>query len=120
MTEEVNEGAREPKTSEFATKARACGNCTCGRVETEVKDGEAAAAKALLEAGIRASCGSSHSYLHWQCYLGDAYRSDGCPYKGLPAFKPGERTVGLDDLEDCPDVQSWMLSEGADEGWRDG
>ncbi|KAI2624944.1 Fe-S cluster assembly protein dre2 [Hypoxylon sp. NC1633] len=81
-------------------RRRACKDCTCGlaqRLEAE----DAARRKqadAKLEAikldsndlnevdftvkGKVGSCGN--------CSLGDAFRCDGCPYIGLPAFKPGE------------------------------
>jgi len=69
--------------SDCSTQPKACTNCTCGRKELEDKHG-AEEAKTRLEQGKeRSSCGS--------CYLGDAFRCDGCPYRGLPAFKPGSK-----------------------------
>ncbi|KAF2709164.1 DUF689-domain-containing protein [Pleomassaria siparia CBS 279.74] len=81
-------------------RRRACKDCTCGmkeKLEAEDAQRRSAADKALstlkLDAddldevdftvqGKVGSCGN--------CALGDAFRCDGCPYIGLPAFKPGE------------------------------
>ncbi|KAL6819235.1 DUF689 domain-containing protein [Trichoderma camerunense] len=81
-------------------RRRACKDCTCGlaeRLEAEDAAKRAAADKALQSVklavddltevdftvqGKVGSCGN--------CALGDAFRCDGCPYIGLPPFKPGE------------------------------
>ncbi|KAI1762198.1 Fe-S cluster assembly protein dre2 [Hypoxylon sp. FL1150] len=81
-------------------RRRACKDCTCGlaqRLEAEdaAKRKEADSKLEALKLntndlnevdftvqGKVGSCGN--------CSLGDAFRCDGCPYIGLPAFKPGE------------------------------
>ncbi|KAF9880931.1 hypothetical protein CkaCkLH20_01973 [Colletotrichum karsti] len=84
-------------------RRRACKDCTCGlaeRIAAEDAATRAAADAALAAAapvklgaddlaevdftvqGKVGSCGN--------CALGDAFRCDGCPYIGLPPFKPGE------------------------------
>lgn len=83
-----------------AKRRRACKDCTCGlaqRLEADDKakreNADAALKSIKLQAddlaevdftvpGKVGSCGN--------CSLGDAFRCDGCPYIGLPAFKPGE------------------------------
>ena len=78
------------KGGSCAVKAKACKNCTCGRKEQEEKmtEAEREKKKAALETGnIKSSCGN--------CYLGDAFRCASCPYRGQPAFEPGDK-VKLD------------------------
>lgn len=91
-------------TGDKKRRRKACKDCTCGLRELELQEEEAQLAKQNQTATATAvvtinvddaeeidftvpgkvggSCGS--------CALGDAFRCDGCPYLGLPRFKPGE------------------------------
>jgi len=88
-------------------RRRACKDCTCGmkeKLEAEDAARRATADKALstlkLDAGdldevdftVQGKVGSCGN-----CALGDAFRCDGCPYIGLPAFKPGEEVRMLNN-----------------------
>jgi Cytokine-induced anti-apoptosis inhibitor 1, Fe-S biogenesis len=81
--------AKPPAEASCDTKPKACKNCSCGRKEAEEQDVSEEEMKRRLETGeIKSSCGS--------CYLGDEFRCSSCPYRGLPAFKPGEKvTINL-------------------------
>ncbi|ODV89791.1 hypothetical protein CANCADRAFT_4417 [Tortispora caseinolytica NRRL Y-17796] len=86
-------------------RRKPCKDCTCGLKELEEQAAEKARARQAVvlavddtaeidftQPGKSGSCGS--------CALGDAFRCDGCPYLGLPPFKPGE-TISIsigDDL----------------------
>jgi len=65
---------------------KACKNCTCGRAEQIEKENAPIRPKItpemLLNPAVNSSCGS--------CSLGDAFRCEGCPYRGLPSFTPGQ------------------------------
>jgi hypothetical protein len=75
-----------------STKPKACANCSCGRAELEAQEEQKESIEKKIETGkVTSSCGS--------CYLGDAFRCASCPYKGLPAFKPGDK-VKLDLSKD--------------------
>ncbi|ANB15936.1 Dre2p [Sugiyamaella lignohabitans] len=95
-------------------RRKACKDCTCGLKEVEEQELEEqekklqeVASKNVVTLGSDdmaeidftvpgkavGGCGS--------CALGDAFRCDGCPYLGLPPFKPGEIVsigFGRDDL----------------------
>jgi hypothetical protein len=92
------------KAPECAPRAgkrrRACKDCTCGlaekiAAEDAAKRSNADAQLKTLKLGaddlaevdftVQGKVGSCGN-----CSLGDAFRCDGCPYIGMPAFKPGE------------------------------
>ncbi|RYP54703.1 hypothetical protein DL770_010949 [Monosporascus sp. CRB-9-2] len=81
-------------------RRRACKDCTCGlaerlAAEDAAKRADADAKLQTLKLGaddltevdftVQGKVGSCGN-----CALGDAFRCDGCPYIGMPAFKPGE------------------------------
>lgn len=75
------------KKSDCVTKPKPCKGCNCGRAEKENNENKD---KAPIETS---SCG--------RCYLGDAFRCAGCPFKGKPAFEPGEK-IDFNDVNKIP------------------
>ncbi len=78
MTMLTEEDMREKKVIEKKETKRPCANCTCSL--------------SIEKKGYKSSCGN--------CALGDAFRCAGCPYKGMPAFKPGDEVKFNENLND--------------------
>jgi len=66
------------KADDCITRPKPCKNCTCGRAEKENSE-----TKTQVDPNFKSDCG--------KCYLGDAFRCAGCPYRGKPAFEPGDK-----------------------------
>jgi hypothetical protein len=78
------------KASDCITKPKPCKNCNCGRAEKQSQDN-----KEQIDPNFKSDCG--------KCYLGDAFRCAGCPYKGLPAFEPGQK-IDFNNIVSSSDV----------------
>lgn len=61
---------------------KACANCSCGRGELEAQHGVEKAQELIRTGQVESKCGN--------CFLGDDYRCEGCPFRGTPAFQKGE------------------------------
>lgn len=82
----------EPASSSSKPK-KPCANCTCGLAD-ELNTTNSTVKEDNTSVDTQKKTGSCGS-----CYLGDAFRCASCPYRGMPAFKPGE-TVTIDTLAD--------------------
>ena len=70
------------KETDCISKPKPCKNCNCGRAEKENLQQKQEEQK-KLDPNFKPSCG--------KCYLGDAFRCSGCPFRGQPAFEPGDK-----------------------------
>ena len=103
-----DEAAVKAMTEKFACDGdrimpgKPCENCTCGK--KELYEGKITLAQ--LENGqVESSCG--------KCYLGDAFRCAGCPFRGKPAFEPGDKVKlqGNDTASATADVNILRAAE---------
>lgn len=88
-----NDEVGEKLKTDCSTQPKACKNCSCGRKELEDEMETEQLEKLISQGGIKSECGS--------CFLGDAFRCATCPYKGLPAFQPGDK-IKLDLRGEVP------------------
>ena len=60
-----------------------CDNCNCGLKEKYDEAQKKALEDGLENGQVESNCG--------KCYMGDAFRCASCPYRGKPAFEPGDK-----------------------------
>ena len=93
------------QTEACAYKPKPCKNCTCGRAEAERKGEKFDPTK------FTSKCG--------RCYMGDEFRCANCPYRGLPAFKPGDK-IELPGQNDSSTVSQPQQTENVNATVKDG
>lgn len=81
IDEEVFEIVCEDGEDQKKSVSRVCANCTCGKKDRLIKE-QTGTEQIIYTENVKSSCGN--------CYLGDAFRCVSCPYKGMPAFEPGD------------------------------
>ena len=85
----LTEDDRKPvEVTKKEAKKRRCANCTCSRSKESVSSN--CPPQEVLK--VKSGCGS--------CYKGDAFRCEGCPYRGMPAFEEGTEFKFKDDMND--------------------
>lgn len=80
LTEEDLQRPAPVEDCGVATTKKACKNCTCGRADGLI---EKVDLTPEMLANPQSGCGS--------CGLGDAFRCQTCPYRGLPSFEKGKK-----------------------------
>lgn len=80
LTEEDLQRPAPAEDCGVAITKKACKDCTCGRAEGLI---EKVDLTPEMLANPQSGCGS--------CGLGDAFRCQTCPYRGLPSFEKGKK-----------------------------
>ena len=91
LESDLEKPAVVPKKKGCPPTRKACKDCSCGRREREDGGGGDVVTLGDLAADaappVKSSCGS--------CSLGDAFRCEGCPFLGMPAFEKGQEQLVL-------------------------
>jgi DNA polymerase III delta prime subunit len=85
------------KPEDCITKPKPCKNCNCGRADKETQEKQK-----QMDPNFKPECG--------KCYLGDAYRCQGCPYRGTPAFEPGDKIEFKNFIQADENIEAEMTN----------